>query len=70
MAKMPEVIRFLESHDWKVVASTEPYGDQRTTFARFQCSRCGAELVSFATGGPSRAGRSNRQGAASAGRGR
>ena len=49
MTKMSDVIRFLESHRWKPVASTEPYGEQKTTFVRFQCSKCKAELVSFAS---------------------
>lgn len=50
LTKMPDVIRFLESHSWMPVASTEPYGEQKTTFVRFQCSKCKAELVSFASG--------------------
>ena len=50
LTKMSDVIRFLESHSWKPTASTEPYGEQKTTFVRFQCSRCKAEWVSFASG--------------------
>jgi len=49
MTKMADVIRFLEGHKWKPAASTKPYGDQKTTFVRFQCSRCKAEWVSFAS---------------------
>ena len=49
MTKMSDVIRFLESHRWRPVASTEPYGEQKTTFVRFQCASCKAELVSFAS---------------------
>ena len=49
MTKMSDVVRFLESHSWKAVASTEPYGEQKTTFARFQCTKCKAEWVSFAS---------------------
>lgn len=52
MTKMPDVVRYLESHDWKVAASTGPYGDQPTTFVRFQCSKCDAGWVSFASGPP------------------
>jgi len=49
MTKVGDVVRFLESHNWKAVASTEPYGEQKTTFARFQCTRCKAEWVSLAS---------------------
>jgi len=49
MTKVSDVVRFLESHSWKAVASTEPYGEQKTTFARFQCTKCKAEWVSFAS---------------------
>ena len=52
MTKMPDVIRFLESHSWRPMASTEPYGEQKTTFVRFKCSKCNAELVSFASTPP------------------
>jgi len=55
MTKVADVVRFLESHSWKAVASTEPYGEQKTTFARFQCTRCKAEWVSLASNpGPRR----------------
>ena len=49
MTKMSDVVRFLESHRWKAIASTEPYGEQKTTFTRFQCTKCKAEWVSFAS---------------------
>lgn len=49
MTKVADVVRFLEGHNWKAVASTEPYGEQKTTFARFQCTRCKAEWVSLAS---------------------
>jgi ribosomal protein S27E len=49
MTKVSDVVRFLEGHSWKVIASTEPYGEQKTTFARFRCTKCKAEWVSFAS---------------------
>ena len=49
MTKVSDVVRYLESHNWKAIASTEPYGDQKTTFTRFQCTKCKAEWVSFAS---------------------
>ena len=49
MTKVADVVRFIESHSWKAIASTEPYGEQKTTFARFQCTKCKAEWVSFAS---------------------
>jgi hypothetical protein len=49
MTKVTDVVRFLECHSWKVIASTEPYGEQKTTFTRFQCTKCKAEWVSLAS---------------------
>ena len=48
MTKVSDVVLFLESHSWMAIASTEPYGEQMTTFARFQCTKCKAVWVSFA----------------------
>jgi hypothetical protein len=56
MTKIEDVVRFLEGHRWKPVASTEPYGAQKTTFARFQCKKCKAEWVSFASSPPAPSG--------------
>lgn len=52
MTKILDVIRFLEGHRWRPTASTKPYGDQKTTFVRYQCSKCKTEWVSLASSAP------------------